>query len=185
MPLGLASPGSARTPKPQASTPELLQPRREAETQSACRTPVHLSSSAPVGESLSLSHTLLCFLWCFLRSSLIYSSRILWFWFSKHSWHFAKTTLCRFLLSADCPHSQSVPVTGSLSSSLLSQYLFIPRVSFGKSCLWSVFCRLLSHRPSPPKKHCHSSAPTLSLSLLACISCSLCLSFLTYCRSSA
>lgn len=169
MPLGLACPGSVRTPKPQASTPELLQPRREAEAQSACRTPVHLSSSAPVGESLSLSHTLLCFLWCFLQSSLIYSGRILWFWFSKHSWHFAKTTLYRFLLSAGCPHSQPVPVTGSLSSSLLSQYLFIPRVSFGESCLWSLFCRLLSHCPSPPKKCCHSSAPTLSLSLPSCM----------------
>lgn len=56
VPPAPACPGSARTPTLWEQTPKLLQSCTEAEAQAACLTPVHLSTSTPVG----ISVTLLC-----------------------------------------------------------------------------------------------------------------------------
>lgn len=175
-----ASPGSVRTPTLRGWTPILLQPRREAETQAACLT-VHLSASTPVGTSVS-SHSSVV-LSDVLRGSWEGSSVSLLFRILL-SWLFLKVFLLPFF-SLCVQVVQSVPVTTSISSSLLSLSACLsvttssPGVnfvvtSFPSSLSSLSLCPFLSHRLSPPNTV--TLSPTLSPSLYISLALSVSLS---------
>lgn len=173
--LAPACPGCVRTPTLLGSTPKLLEP--EAETQAACLTD-HLSASTPAGLSCLVT---LSFVLCDALKDKSEVSPL------NALVSFLKNPHC-LLHPAACPLCKSVLLQGLhlFLSACLSVTTSFPGVQLCYN-FFPVFSHTLAfplHRLSPPNTFTFSP-PSLSLSLLVYISCSLCLSLLTYCRRSA
>lgn len=175
VPPAPACPGSVCTPTLWERTPKLLQPQGEAEAQATCLTPVHLSTSAPVGISVTL---FFCLLWYFRRQPWLFEQDPV-SWFSKCSWLCSKALLLPFS-PVQVRTVNLSPVTSSISSSLLSLSLSLsttssPGVNFAvtyspSSLSFLSLYPLLSHRACPPNTVTLSPSLSLSLSLYLYIS---------------
>lgn len=185
VPLVPVYPGSVHTPTLRGWTPKLLRPHKGAQEQAACLTPVHTCTcqESCLARALFVSSDV-------LGGGLDYVSRIPFLDSPNSPGSVQKPPHCLFFPSCGgCPRCKSVPVTGSVSSSLLSLSttsssgvnFALTRPPFSPSVL--SLCPLLSHRLTP--QNTVTSPLSRPVCILACISCSLCFSLLTYCKRRA